>query len=265
MPRAKRGLGQHFLSDPGILRRIIDALNPAPDDVVLEIGPGRGSLTAVLVERGADVIAIERDPDLVPALRGRFPSATIIQGDALTVEWPALTKGRPFLLVGSIPYQITSPLLDRALAPPRAWRIVFLIQREVADRLTADPGTKSYGALTIGVRTFAHVERLFRVPAGAFHPVPKVHSAVVRLTPREEPLVPDREAKEFRRMVVGLFGFRRKQLLRAVRALTSVPASDAALALRRAGLTETARSETLKPEDCVRLFRSLVDGGCWAR
>jgi 16S rRNA (adenine1518-N6/adenine1519-N6)-dimethyltransferase len=265
MPRAKRGLGQHFLSDPGILRRIVDALDPAPNDVVLEIGPGRGSLTAVLVERGADLTAIERDRDLVPVLRGRFPSATIVQGDALAMEWPALTKGRPFLLVGNIPYQITSPLLEKALAPPRARRIVFLIQREVADRLTADPGTKSYGALTIGVRALAHVERLFRVPAGAFHPVPKVHSAVVRLTPREEPLVADQEVEEFRRMVVGLFGFRRKQLLRAVRGLTSVPAGAAALVLRRAGLAETARPETLQPEDCERLFRSLVDGGCWAR
>lgn len=268
MPRAKRGLGQHFLSDPGILGRIVDALDPAPDDVVLEIGPGRGSLTAMLVKRGgrggAGLIAIERDQELVPALRDRFPSATIVEGDALALEWPLFTKGRPFLLVGNIPYQITSPLLDKALAPPRARRIVFLIQREVADRLTALPGTKSYGALTIGVTAFAHVERLFRVPAGAFYPVPKVHSAVVRLTPRQEPLIPDREVEAFRRMVVGLFGFRRKQLLRAVRGLTSLPASDAAGVLHRAQLPETVRPETLRPEDCVRLFRSLVDAGCWA-
>ncbi|NNG16985.1 MAG: 16S rRNA (adenine(1518)-N(6)/adenine(1519)-N(6))-dimethyltransferase, partial [Gemmatimonadales bacterium] len=162
------------------------------------------------------------------------------------------------------PYQITSPLLEQALAPPRARRIVFLLQREVADRLAAEPGTKSYGALTIGVRAFAHVERLFRVPAGAFHPVPQVQSAVVRLTPLEEPLVPDGEVGEFRRMVVGLFGFRRKQLLRAVRGLASMPAGDAAQVLRRAQLAETVRPEMLQPEDCVRLFRSLVDGGCWA-
>jgi 16S rRNA (adenine1518-N6/adenine1519-N6)-dimethyltransferase len=265
MPRAKRGLGQHFLSDPGILRRIVDALDPAPDDVVLEIGPGRGSLTAVLLERGADLTAIERDQELIAALESRFPTARIVPGDALALDWSHFTLGRPFLLVGNIPYQITSPLLEKALTPPRARRIVFLVQREVADRLVAEPGIKPYGALTIGVKAFARVERLLRVPAGAFHPAPKVQSAVIRLTPLEEPLVPNQDVREFRRMVVGLFGFRRKQLLRAVRGLTSMPAADVAQALRQAQLAETARPETLHPEDCVRLFRSLVDGGSWPR
>lgn len=263
MPRAKRGLGQHFLSDPNILRRIVDALDPASGDLVLEIGPGRGSLTAELVERGLELAAIERDPELVPALRERFPTAAIVEGDALAIEWRSLTKGRTFLLVGNIPYQITSPLLDKALAPPRARRIVFLVQREVADRLTAEPGTKSYGSLTIGVQALARVERLFRVPAGAFHPPPKVHSAVVRLTPHDEPLISDQELAAFRRFVVGLFGFRRKQLLRAVRGLTAAPAGIVALALGRAGLDEAVRPETLTPGDCVLLFRTLVDGGCW--
>ncbi|HSM18526.1 MAG TPA: 16S rRNA (adenine(1518)-N(6)/adenine(1519)-N(6))-dimethyltransferase RsmA [Gemmatimonadales bacterium] len=265
MPRAKRELGQHFLSDPSILRRIVAALNPDRGDVVLEIGSGQGSLTSVLLERVDHVIAVERDRDLVPGLRQDFPSATIIQGDALDLDWHALATGRPFLVVGNIPYQITTPLIDKALTPPRPARIVFLIQREVAERLTATPGTKAYGALTIGVQAMAQVERLFRVPAGAFHPPPQVQSAVVRLTPRREPLVADRESREFRRLVVGLFGFRRKQLLRAVRGLTGLPAGPAAEVLERAGVAASIRPEGLAPPDCVRLFRCLVDGGWWPR
>jgi len=265
MPRAKRELGQHFLSDPSILRRIVAALDPERDDVVLEIGPGLGSLTSVLLERVDHVIAIERDGDLVPALRQEFPSATIVHGDALDLDWHALAGGQPFLVVGNIPYQITTPLIDKAMLPPRPHRIVFLIQREVAERLAAAPGTKAYGALTIGVQALAQVERLFRVPAGAFHPPPQVQSAVVRLTPRLEPLVTDRESAEFRRLVVGLFGFRRKQLLRAVRGLTGLPAETAAAALDQAGVAGNIRAEGLAPPDCVRLFRVLVDGGWWPR
>ncbi len=125
-PRAKRRLGQHFLSDPRILGRIADALEAGPGDTVLEIGPGPGGLTAALVERGGRVVAIEKDPDLVPALRARFPGATIVQGDALEEDWHALAGG-PFLAVGNIPYNITSPLVDKALQPPRPRRIVFLV------------------------------------------------------------------------------------------------------------------------------------------
>ncbi len=263
MSRPKRALGQHFLSDPSILRRIADALNPAPSDVVVEIGPGRGSLTTVLLERVDRVIAIERDGDLVPLLREACPSATVVHGDALDLDWRALTAGEPFLVVGNIPYQITTPLIDKALTPPRPARIVFLVQREVAERLTAVPGTKAYGALTIGVQTVARVERLFRVPAGAFHPPPQVHSAVVRMTPLDAPLVPDRDSAAFRRFAVGLFGFRRKQLLRALRDLAALPADTAAAVLERAQVAGELRPERLEPADFVRLFRNLVDGGWW--
>ena len=138
-PRAKRRLGQHFLSDGRILARIADALGAGPGDTVLEIGPGPGALTAALAERAGRVVAIEKDPDLVPALRARFPSVSIVEGDALEMDWHALTGG-PFLAAGNIPYNITSPLLDKALEPPRPGRIVFLVQKEVADRVTAPPG-----------------------------------------------------------------------------------------------------------------------------
>lgn len=260
MPRAKRRLGQHFLADPRILARIADAVGAGPTDRVLEIGPGPGGLTAALLERAGQVIAIEKDRELIPALRARFPAAEIIEGDALVLDWQALVPF-PFLVAGNIPYNITSPLLDKALLPPRPPRIVFLVQKEVADRVTARPGTPEYGALTIGIQAVARAERLFTVPAGAFQPRPKVDSAVLRLTPLEEPLVSDAERESFRVMIVGLFGFRRKQLLRGVRELTGWDAGRAGDVLRQAGVVETSRPEVLSPPDFADLQRALVDRG----
>jgi 16S rRNA (adenine1518-N6/adenine1519-N6)-dimethyltransferase len=260
--RAKRRFGQHFLSDPRILARIADALAAAPDDVVLEIGPGRGALTAELLARAGRVVAIERDRDLIPDLRTRFPRLELIEGDALDVNWAAAIGGaRPWLLAGNIPYNITSPLLDRALAPPRPARIVFLVQKEVADRIAAAPGTKDYGALTVGVQAVAGVERLFAVPAGAFQPSPKVDSAVVRLTPLASPLIGDADIARFRRLVVGLFGFRRKQLRRALRELTGWSADAVAPIAAAAGLDPVARPEAISPNGFARLARVLVDAG----
>jgi len=260
MPRAKRRLGQHFLTDPRILARIADAVGAGPADTVLEIGPGPGGLTAALVERAGRVVAIEKDADLVPALRARFPTATIVEADALEADWHALAGG-PFLAAGNIPYNITSPLLDKALEPPRPARIVFLLQKEVADRVTAAPGTAEYGALSVGVQAVARAERLFTVPAGAFQPRPKVDSAVLRLVPLAAPLVTDTERLPFRRLVVGLFGFRRKQLLRALRELTGWDAQRVAAVLGRVGLDPTARPETVPPAGYAALLRALVDGG----
>lgn len=264
MPRAKRRLGQHFLTDPSILGRIADAVAPEPGDTVLEIGPGPGGLTAMLARTAERLVAIEKDADLVPALRERIPSAEIVHGDALELDWHALAGPR-FRVAGNIPYNITSPLLDKALEPPPPAGIVFLVQKEVADRIAAPPGGSEYGALTVGVRAVARTERLFTVPAGAFQPRPKVDSAVLRLTPLDTPLVPDAERGRYRRLVVGLFGYRRKQLLRGVRELTGWPADRAGAALARSGLDPTARPETVPPEGFVRLLGALVDGGWAAR
>ena len=236
--RPKRRLGQHFLTDSRLLGRIADALEAGPADTVLEIGPGPGGLTGALAERAGRLVAIEKDADLVPALRARFPAATIVEADALEADWHALAGG-PFLATGNIPYNITSPLLDKALEPPRPGRIVFLVQKEVADRVTAPPGGGEYGALSVGVQAVARAERLFTVPAGAFHPRPKVDSAVLRLTPLPDPLVTDAERESFRRLVVGLFGFRRKQLLRGLRELTGWDAARVSEVLARTGLEAT--------------------------
>jgi len=257
LSRPRKALGQHFLRDPGILRRIAEALDPQPGETILEIGPGPGGLTSQLAGRGFHLIAIERDHDLVPGLRDRFPGVTIVEGDALEEDWHRLAAG-PFAIIGNIPYNITSPLIDQALRPPRPRRIVYLVQKEVAQRLAAVPGGKEYGALTVGVQSVATVERLFRVPAGAFHPPPKVDSALIRLTPREVPLISDEEVAPFRRFVVGLFGFRRKQVGRALRELTGWEAERAVQVIRRVGLIETSRMETVAPGGFVALFREVA-------
>lgn len=264
MPRAKRQLGQHFLTDPRVLGRIADAVDAGPRDTVLEIGPGPGGLTAALAERAGRLVAIEKDRDLVPALRARFPLAMIVEADALEADWHALAGPR-FLVAGNIPYNITSPLIDKALEPPVPDRIVFLVQKEVADRVTARPGEPAYGALSAGVQSVARAERLFTVAAGAFRPRPKVDSAVLRLTPLDEPVVSDRDREGFRRLVVGLFGFRRKQLARGLRELTGWDASAVSAALERAEIPAGVRPEVLAPAAFAALLRVLVDAGWPAR
>lgn len=257
----KKHLGQHFLSDPRILGRIADALDAARDDSVLEIGPGPGGLTAALTSRVSRLIVIERDRELIPALRERFPTVTIVEADALEVDWHSLGSPPPALIIGNIPYNITSPLIDKALLPPRPRRIVFLVQKEVAERVVAGPGGAEYGALTIGVQAVARAERLFTVPAGAFSPRPKVDSALLRLTPLEQPLVADADVAAFRRFVVGMFGFRRKQVLRGLRELSGWGADRVSPVLGGLRLPESTRPQELSPQRFVELFGAMVGAG----
>ena len=258
----RKRFGQHFLSDPRILARIADAVGATRNDTVLEIGPGPGGLTGALLERAGRVVAIEKDRDLVAKLRQQFPSLELVEGDALDEDWHAL-GGADALVAGNIPYNITSPLLDKALMPPRPRRVVFLVQKEVADRVSAPPGSDAYGALSVGVQAVATGERLFIVPAGAFVPRPKVDSAVLRLTPLATPLVPDALIGIFRRVVVGLFSFRRKQLARGLRELTDFAPGQVQALLEQAGIDPTVRPEVLDPAAFYRLTRLLVDAG-WA-
>ena len=259
--RPKRRLGQHFLTDPSILNRIVDALDPESSDTVLEIGPGRGALTAILAERAGTVVAIERDHDLLTELQQSFPGVDLVAGDALALDWHDVVGHSDFLVIGNIPYNITSPLLDKALTPPRPRRCVFLVQREVGDRIVAQPGNKTYGALSVGIQAVARAEVVFRVPAGAFQPPPKVDSVVLRLTPLDVPLVDDAVLSVFRAAVTGLFGLRRKQLLRGIRQLTGWSADEAGAVLRSVGLDPTARPETVAPPAFVALTVALVDLG----
>jgi len=236
-----RRLGQHFLSDPAILARIVDALDPQPGETVVEIGPGRGALTDVLLARGLKVIAIEKDRGLAAAL-GTRENLTVVTGDALKVNWHAPK------VIGNIPYYITSPLIDKALTPPLPERIVFLVQDEVADRIAAQPGGKTYGALSVGVQAVAKVEKLFTVAPGSFRPPPKVRSALIRLTPLAQPLIMDVEVGPLRAFVTACFSRRRKQLKNAVPGIT---AAD----LEQMGFDPTVRPERLPPEAFVRLLR----------
>ncbi|HEX4600746.1 MAG TPA: 16S rRNA (adenine(1518)-N(6)/adenine(1519)-N(6))-dimethyltransferase RsmA [Gemmatimonadales bacterium] len=256
----RRRLGQHFLTDPHILERIVDALDPAPGSVVLEIGAGKGSLTAALVRRGLHVIAIEKDHPLAHRLEAAGTGAAVVTGDALRLDWHALVAARhpaggAWSVVGNIPYQITSPLIEQALTAPLPRRIVFLVQREVAERLAAAPGSKAYGALSVGVQAVCRVDQLFGVAAGAFHPPPKVASAVVRLVPLVEPLIGAKEAPRFRRFVTACFSRRRKQLRNVLMGATGRTAAVVAAGLEALGLDPRARPETLAPREFVRLLR----------
>jgi 16S rRNA (adenine1518-N6/adenine1519-N6)-dimethyltransferase len=266
-----RRLGQHFLTDRNILERIVEALDPAPDDVVLEIGAGRGSLTEVLLARGLRVIAIEKDRRLAAEVGTRnaergTEGLTVVHGDALDLDWHSLIDSRQpvprsafrvprFKVIGNIPYAITSPLIDKALTPPWPERIVFLVQAEVAGRVAAAPGSKTYGALSVGVQAVCRVERLFTVRAGAFHPRPRVDSALVRLTPLAAPAVTPAELAAFRTFVAACFSRRRKQLRNVVMTATGRPAAVVRAGLSALGLDPTARPETLEPAAFVRLWR----------
>jgi len=264
-------LGQHFLTDRNILERIVDALDPAPGEVVLEIGLGKGSLTEVLLARGLTVIAVEKDRRLAQESGVRnaefgVERLSIVQGDALKLDWHALIEARiaiphsalrtpHFRIVGNIPYNITSPLLEKALTPPLPERVVFLVQKEVADRLAARPGSRVYGALSVGVQAQCHVERLFTVPAGAFTPRPEVTSALVRLTPLPDSAIAPGEVPAFRAFVTACFTRRRKQLRNVLMGVTGQSAAVVTAGLRDLGLDAAARPETLGPPAFARLLR----------
>jgi 16S rRNA (adenine1518-N6/adenine1519-N6)-dimethyltransferase len=180
----------------------------------------------------------------------------IVEGDALETDWGAITAGE-YLLAGNLPYYITTPLLFRVLESPRPARAVLLVRREVAGRLSAEPGSPEYGALTVNVAASADVSTVARVGAGAFHPRPAVDSAIVRIVPRADPLVSGAAEREFRRFVQALFAMRRKQLVRVVRELTGLGATEAADLLAGLGMSPSVRAETLAVAEFVQLFAAL--------
>ncbi|HEX6966117.1 MAG TPA: 16S rRNA (adenine(1518)-N(6)/adenine(1519)-N(6))-dimethyltransferase RsmA [Gemmatimonadaceae bacterium] len=257
LPPVRKSLGQHFLSDPRILERIADALLLAPSDTVVEIGAGRGALTEVLRTRAARVIAIELDRALAALLRERYapdPRVTVIEADVLDVALGEMAGG-PYVLIGNVPYYITTPILFHALEPPRPDRAVFLVQREVADRMVASPGSRDYGALSVNLQALAAVEKLFKVPAGAFQPPPAVESAVVRVTPHAQPAIGVAEEEVYRTFVQASFGLRRKQMRRVVRTVLDVDADRADQILQASNIAPEVRPESLTPEQFAVLLR----------
>ncbi len=259
-PPVRKSLGQHFLSDPRILERIADAVALSADETVVEIGPGRGSLTSALLARAARVVAIEVDPRLAELLREKFanePRLTIIEADVLEVDLGAAAGG-PYALAGNLPYYITTPILFQALRSPRASRSVFLVQREVAARMAAPPGADDYGALSVNVQALADVELLFQIPSGAFNPPPRVDSAVVRVTPRAVPVVREGMEEPFRVFVQAAFALRRKQMRRVVRTVAGRSAEEAEAALAASSIDPDVRPETLSAAQFHALGAALA-------
>lgn len=253
----KKGFGQNFLVAPDVARKIAEAAVRDGERVtVVEIGAGTGALTAELAARAPRVVAIERDRDLVPISRDTFagaPHVEIVEADAKTADYAALSRDEPFVLTGNLPYQLTGALLEIASTlAPRLVRAVFMVQLEVAERLAASPSTKAYGALTVFVRAAFDVTRVMRVGPGSFFPPPDVTSAVVALVPRAERIP---ETDRFRALVHAAFEKRRKTLRNAWRGLA--PDDAIASAATHAGISLDARGETLSAAQFDAMSRAL--------
>jgi 16S rRNA (adenine1518-N6/adenine1519-N6)-dimethyltransferase len=265
--RPKKRFGQNFLVAEPVARAIAEAC-VRPEEVgrarVVEIGAGTGALTRMLAPRALAVTAVEHDRELVPVLERELAGTTVrvMQADAQSVDLAALlgepAEGSPRVLCGNLPYALTGQLLRRAVEHAGSVeRVVFMVQSEVADRLTAKPGTKAWGALTVFVRAACDVRRLLRVPAGAFHPPPEVTSAVVELSPLRPPRA--RETEAFRALVRSAFDARRKTLRNAWSRLAPSAALEQASA--RAGIALEARGETLDVEAFARMAEALESAG----
>jgi len=264
--RPKRSFGQNFLVAEPIARAVAQAC--VPDDEVgrarvVEIGAGTGALTRLLAGRARSVVAVERDRDLVPLLESELAGSgvRVVEADAQTVDLAELlgapAPGSPRVLCGNLPYSITGVLLRRAVEHAGAVeRVVFMVQAEVAERLCAEPGTKSWGALTVFVRAAFGVRRVLRAPPGAFHPPPDVTSAVVELRPLRPPRAV--ETERFRALVRAAFEARRKTLRNAWSRL-GADAASLQSAAARAGISLDARGETLQVEDFARMAEALGD------
>lgn len=255
-PRPRKRLGQHFLTDRGVLNRIVDALELTGTETVVEIGPGRGAMTDLLVTRAARVVAVELDGALAALLRTRYADdarVEIVERDVLDVSLATVAGTDEYVLAGNVPYYITTPILFHALRAPMPRRAVFLVQREVAERVIAPPGSKTYGALSVNVQTQAAARIVTMVPPGAFTPAPTVESAVLRLDPRPS-LLPAGDQDGFAAFVIAAFGLRRKQLGRILRTLRHLEPEAAVAELAAAGIDPARRPETLSPEEFATLY-----------
>lgn len=273
-PRKKPKLGQHFLVDRSAATRIVEELGDMSQVTVLEIGPGRGAITSLLTRRARRVIAVELDRVLAAQLRMHFalyPNVEIIEADILTVDFGTLFGPKPgstrpgihhvpdtVRVVGNLPYFITSEILFRLLEYRRYFdRIVLMVQREVADRLAAEPGNREYGLLSATAQLYSRIENLFTLPPAAFDPPPKVYSSVVRLTMEErlESLrVPEKAFIEFLKLS---FGQKRKTLWNNLK--TDYEPAKLRAALEKAKVESTERAEELSLEKAAALFRALPE------
>ena len=251
LPRPKKRLGQHFLTDRHYLDRIVAEIDPRPGEAMVEIGPGPGALTERLARVVRPLHVVEIDRELAGALRGRFAPESVVvhEGDALEFDLGALPEG--LRVVGNLPYNVSTPLLFHVAAfAPRIRDCVFMLQREVVERMVALPDTAEYGRLSVMLQYRFAMALAFRVPPGAFTPPPKVDSAIVRMRPRGEGRRVARDEALFERIVAAAFSQRRKMLRSALRAVVD------AQAFARAGIDPQRRGETLS----VAEFADLADG-----
>ncbi|MDH7601832.1 MAG: 16S rRNA (adenine(1518)-N(6)/adenine(1519)-N(6))-dimethyltransferase RsmA [Armatimonadota bacterium] len=260
--RPKKRLSQHFLVDANILRRIANAAEVGPGDHVLEIGTGLGTLTRELAKKGAAVVSVEVDRSFQPLIEKvvtGLDSVEVVFADFLKLDLEDFLGDRwsgKWVLVGNLPYSITSPLITKTVSAKHLFsKIVVTVQKEVAQRLSAEPGSDQYGALTVFVQYYCEVEQLAVIPPSAFFPVPEVESALVRLKPRERPAVDVSDEQLFFAVVRSAFGKRRKTLLNA---LSSSPVlrwnrDQTYRILSRTGIDPSRRGETLSLGEFARL------------
>jgi 16S rRNA (adenine1518-N6/adenine1519-N6)-dimethyltransferase len=262
----KKALGQNFLVDARVQERIVAAAQVTTDDVVVEIGAGLGALTARLAAQAKQVLALERDAQLAAVLREELTgqsNVSVVEGDALDFDLAGAARqwGRPLVVIGNLPYVITSPAIFSTIEVAQAGavvaRAVFMVQKEFAQRMVSPPGSRVYGRLSVMVQQAAEVEILFHVGAGAFLPPPAVTSTVFRLRPRASALAQVHDATLFARVVREAFGTRRKMLRRALE--PAFGAAQAARALAAAGIAGTRRAEELSVADFASLANALAE------
>jgi len=270
--KSKKSLGQHFLTDHLIARQIIESVSPRAEDVIIEIGPGTGALTAMLARRSGHVVAIEIDASLVEELRRTVSvrNLSIVNADVLKLDWPqtiedarsripgaALARAR---VVANLPYYISTPIIERLLSPGRGlFDMTLMLQREVADRIVSEPGNRAYGYLSVMVQYYALASKLFDVPPSAFTPSPKVWSAVIRLVVREGPAVEVADEAMFFALVRAAFAQRRKTIRNNLKAAATAlefrgPVESA---LEAASIDPRRRAETLSLIEFAELFKQL--------
>lgn len=264
--RAKKSLGQNFLIDENLQRRIVAAIDPGPQDEVLEIGPGVGALTRHLAPLVRRLVLVELDDDLARRLRDQFSAdahVEVLHADFLRVILEEISADPARLkVIGNIPYNITTPILFSLLERrPRPREIVLMVQREVADRILASPGGKTFGALAVGVQAVATVERVINVGRNAFRPVPDVESAVIRIVPHDPPRTTEAEEAALRRLTRAAFGQRRKQFQRILRDAYQLTPEEVQALERVTGFDLRMRPEQFGPECFVDLARALISHG----
>lgn len=263
LPRARKRFGQHFL-EPAWATRLIDLVQPEPEDTFVEIGPGRGVLTARLAPRVAQLIGVEIDRDLSAALVASMPAqVSIVTADVLETDLRALVDPdrRPARVIGNLPYNVSSPVLFQILAAADEGRTfrdaTVMLQAEVADRLAATPGSRDYGALAVQASLIADIDIILTLPPGAFRPPPKVHSSVVRL--RFRPASADvGDAATFQRLVRGVFLHRRKMILNGLASMGPSLKRDPAEVIAAAGIDPRKRPEALNVDEFARLSRAVL-------